>query len=673
MNLTVIDIETDGLLYDSKKGPALSKIHCLSYAIVNNREVIARGTITDYEEMIRFLNVQEYIVGHNFPRFDVPALEKVLGIKIQSKVICTLAISFYLYPYRSFHGLEEIGETVGFPKPEITDWQNLPLEEYIRRCEADVEINYRFLVESFDYLMDIYQDFDKVIHLSLYLSFKMACLRDQEFIKIPVNIEKCEKHYADLEVIFDEKYKILSSAMPRELGKVLKVPPKKLTKKDGSLSSHGIKWFEYLREHNLPVDTQVHQEEPNPGSDVQLKKWLFSLGWKPITFGDSKSKKNPGKKIPKVSLPFGQGLCQSVKDLYEVEPKLEELDGYFKIKHRMGVFKSFMSEAYDGMVSASAHGFTNTLRLTHSKPIANLPKPSVFYGKEIREVLEVPDDSYIMIGSDISGLEDNTKQHYIFPYDPEYVRDMQVPGFDPHTDIGVLAGLISKEDEEFFKKIDSMEDLSSVSPDDMARYKNISKQRGTSKSTNFAATYGAGGPKIAEVAKLPLEEGFRLHKVYWDRNWAIIEIAKNCIVKSVRYKENISFKEDTGKLTEDGKPIYKTVRKDVIRTQKWLYNPLSGFWLFLKNDKDRFSTLNQNTGNFVFDSWVNIIRQKLNPLGIYICLQYHDELLIYCKKEFRNLVSKVLRESMEEVNKLLNLNVTIRISIDYGTSYDQCH
>ena len=47
----------------------------------------------------------------------------------------------------------------------------------------------------------------------------------------------------------------------------------------------------------------------------------------------------------------------------------------------------------------------------------------------------------------------------------------------------------------------------------------------------------------------------------------------------------------------------------------WLYNPVSEFWYSLRSDKDRFSTLNQGTGVFCFDSWVSLCRryEELKP------------------------------------------------------------
>lgn len=643
---TVLDIETNGLRFK------VNVIYCLSYRILNEvGTCIAKGTLTSLDEIKSFLSNQTIIVGHNIARYDIPVLEEMLNISLQDKVLYdTLGISYYLYPYKEVHGLDAWGNAVGVAKPKISDWENLSIEDYTHRCETDVEINHIIFVEFMVYLREIYNgDMEAIDNLIRYLSFKLSCLRDQEDVGITLNVDKVKKHLVDLTPIYEEKFNKLSSLMPLEGTKLLKSKPAKMFKMDGSLSAIGVKWLQYLEDHNLPPDTQEHRERPNPGSNVQLKNWLFSLGWQPITFKESKAKLKEGETkralVPQISLPFGAGLCSSVKDLFPDNPGLEELDGFFKVIHRMGLFNSYLDNLReDGKVVASATGFTNTLRLTHSKPVVNLPKPGVFYGTECREVLEIPDDSYIMMGADLSGLEDNTKQHYIYFHDPEYVKEMRVPGFDAHIDIGKLAGFITPEEELFFRKVEAMsrEEKDVMSDEDKALYGSIKKRRATAKSTNFAATYGAGGPKIADTAKVSIKEGYELHSIYWERNWAVKKTAEDCFVKQVRH-------------------------------QKWLYNPISGLYLYLKSEKDRFSLLNQNTGVFVFDTWVRIVRQKLRYLGIKICLQYHDEILLYFKKELLPEVEAHVRQAIKEVNEFLRLNIEITCSVDVGTNYAECH
>jgi len=643
---TIFDIEGNGLL------DTITQLWCLSFGIFEGKDLIASGSITDPEQMKKFILQQEVLVGHKIIEYDIPALEKVLGIKVTAKLIDTLGISFYHYPVKGFvHGLEAWGERLGFGKPVIgeDEWkgpkEGETLEAFYKkmcnRCEGDVEINTRLFHFQMDYSMDIYGEFDQVMRAFGYLGYKLDCLKDQEAEKIKLDVRLAEKSKIDLEFIIDEKITSLSKHMPRILEKE---QPKVMYKKDGNLSAHGKKWKELLALKGLPEDATQITKPGSPTSPKQLKDWLFQLGWQPKTFKINAKE----EKIPQVSLPFGGGLCPSVIEMFEKYEFLEELGGLYRDRHRFGLFKSFLENKDENdFIYSRAQGFTNTLRMQHAKPVANLPGVGKYYGEQVRGCLTVPDESYIMCGSDISGLEDNTKQHYIYFYDPDYVTEMRVPGFDPHIDIAVLAGLVSKEDEAFFKRIEKLKDEQGDNfvfdtEEDLQTYKRIKKSRGEAKVINFSATYGAGPPKIASTLKCSLAEATKLHKTYWDRNAAVKKTAKACKVKTVR-------------------------------GQKWLYNPVSGLWMFLKAEKDRFSTLNQSTGVYVFDSWLRKVRDKLKPLGIRVCMQYHDELLLVCNKVHKETVEKILKDSMNELNNEMGLNVSIGNSVDWGTNYAECH
>ena len=651
MRFTIFDLEADGLL------DTITKTHCLSYRIYESKTLISSDTLVGYKEIAQFIENQEVLVGHNIVQYDVPALEKILDIEVKAKLIDTLAISFYLYPVSKFkHGLKYWGERLGFGKPEIEDWENQPVEVYIHRCESDVEINTRLFHYQVDYCMNLYGNLDKVQRLFGYLTYKLDCLREQSEGGIPLDARLAEESKLNLEMEIEEKISGLSSNMPTELGKILRNKPLKPYKNDGSLSSYGESWFNQLQDIGLPDDTLVVREAPNPASPTQLKDWLFQLGWIPETFKANAK----GVEIPQVSLPQGQGLCPSVISMIDTYPFLEELHGLYKSRHRFGIFKSYLENVdSEGKVYAEAQGFTNTLRLQHRKPIANLPKVGIYYGQEIRGCLTIPDETYVMCGSDISGLEDNTKQHYIYIYDPNYVNQMRVPGFDAHIDIAVLSGLLTRDDELFFRWYNRQEDSFVFIKEYKDKMKAVKVVRGQAKVVNFSATYGAGPPKIANTLGCTLEFATKLHKTYWDRNKAVKTTAKKAKCKTVECKHWI--------------PIKDKKLKEIIVRQKWLYNPVSGFWMFLKNDKDKFSTLNQSTGVYVFDSWVRKVREALKPLNIKIALQYHDEILLFCKKEYKELVELILKQAMVDTNKEIQLNVDIGISVDWGNNYADCH
>jgi hypothetical protein len=629
MKYTVLDIEADGLL------PTVSKIHCLSYEVYDSKTLLYQGTITDYNEMKNFVLNQETIAGHNMIDYDIPVLEKLLGIKNVARLIDTLGLSWYLSPIHGFrHGLESWGERFGIPKPVVEDWENQPIEVYINRCEEDVKINSMLMHEIMDYLMEIYGSFDKVDRAIRYNTFKMECLKEQREKGITLDQRLAEESKMNLEFELEERMSKLSALMPKQVDKEA---PKRMYKKDGSLSSYGVKWQQLLEERGQPLDSKVLYKPGNPGSNKQLKEWLFQLGWEPQTFKTSKATK---EEIPQVSLPFGGGLCPSVLELIEKKPELKELEGLFMVRHRVGLFKSFLENMDDnGKIYSRAQGFTNTYRLQHSKPIANLPGVDKYYGKEIRGCIKVTDDSYTMIGSDISGLEDNTKQHYMYFHDPKYVEEMRVEGFDPHIDIAIFANLMSEEQADRYKELNAKENLTD---DEKTEYKSLKKIRANAKTVNFGGVYGIGAPKLAKQLNISLAEAEKLHTGYWKRNAAVKKIANECKTKTVR-------------------------------GQKWLYNPVSQLWMFLKEDKDKFSTLNQSSGVYVFDTWMKFVRRRLNPLGIKMLLQYHDELLFECPNELTNLCDMHLKEAMKEANQELQLNVEIEIDTQFGKTYADCH
>lgn len=622
MIYTVFDIETDGLL------ETVTKIHCLSYAIIEEGEVLKRGSITDYNDIIDFITEQEVLVGHNIIRYDIPVLEELLDIKITSDIVDTLALSWYLYPIRLKHGLELWGEELGMPKPVITDWENLKIEDYIHRCESDVEINLRLLFKQLGYLEEIYlADYTKINSLIKYLGFKLDCAREQEDIGCRIDRELVQKSLVELNALKEEKVIALTEAMPRDIKYKEVSFPSKFLKKDGTLSKKGEEWLELIDAHNLPADyrdtimVEVSNNPGNPGGHQQVKNWLYSLGWQPVTF---EFRKNTAREVNKVAQIYvDDEVCQSIKDLYEIEPALENLDMLSLIRHRISIFEGYMKSIGDGdMTQAKIHGFTNTLRFKHMKPIVNLPKVFKFYGEQIRGAIIAPNAESLLCGSDMSSLEDTTKQHYMYFFDPDYVMQMRVPGFDPHLDIAELSGMLTAEQVKEHKE--GVTDYSQV--------------RGKAKVVNFAGVYGAGPPKIAQTSGMPLAQAQTLHRIYWQRNKAVKLVEKSCEVKT-------------------------------IGEQMWLKNPVSGFWYTLRYLKDRFSTLNQGTGVYCFDLWVREVRAR----DIKIILQYHDEIVFSLPKGKEEDVERILQEAIEAVNNIVGLNVPLGISVDIGDNYAEIH
>ena len=443
----VFDIETDDL--------NATKIHCLAYCNVDDGVV---HFTTDYQEMRNFFLRDVIFIGHSIIRFDIPVAEKILKINIVGRKIDTLALSWYISPERNRHGLQYYGEEYGIEKPKISDWIGLGPEVYINRCKEDVKINLLLWRRQWSYLRELYdRDEAAVDAIISYLSFKLACIADQEKLGVKLNVPYCQEMLSKLEREREIKMVELIAVMPKVPVISLRMPPKVVSKKDGSPSTLWESWASLLKEKNLPenhtegVEVIRGWEDGNPGSHEQVKKWIYTMGWKPMNIKHVRDKKtNTVKRVPQISSREGAGeICESIKALYPIEPKLELLNGLSILSHRIGVFKAFLEDAKDGVLYPSIAGITNTLRMQHSI-IVNLPGLGKKYGEEVRACL-IPFDNHQFVGSDLKNIEDRTKRHYIYVYDPEYVEDMNVEGYDSHTDIGVLAGMMTIEEEKFYK------------------------------------------------------------------------------------------------------------------------------------------------------------------------------------------------------------------------------
>lgn len=612
----IYDIEADGL------NP--TKIYCLCAS--NGKKIY---TTSNYNEIKKFFLNAKILIAHNQIRFDIPVVEKLLGIEVTALQVDTLPLSWYLHPERNKHGLAEWGEEFGIKKPPIEDWHNLPQTVYENRCQQDVRINGRLWNEFHSKLARIYGSKDKILDFLKYIEFKMKCARLQEESGWKLDIERCKSSLLELEEIKRQKIDHLSSVMPKIPVYVTKTKPSKMYKKDGSLGSLGQKWVELLIQEGLPDDTEEvtllkGYDEPNPNSVDQVKEWLFSLGWVPDKYKEVKDKKTGEKRqVPQINKTpqEGGGLTDSVKELYEKEPNLEELDNYYVLGHRIGILNGFLRDVSGGYVKAKIAGITNTHRMQHAE-VVNLPRVDRPYADAVRGSLICEDDE-VQVGVDLSSLEDRLKQHFIYPFDPDYVEEMNKDDYDPHLSLAVLAGAITEEQDQNYKS---------------GKDKSIKPIRDIYKNTNYCCQYGAYPPKIAKTANVPLEKGKELFDVYWKKNWAIKEAVKHLIVKEI-----------------DG--------------QMWQYNPVSGFWYSLRKMNDQFSTLVQGTASYVFDLFLGYVLSKDRQLTA----QFHDEWIKVCKKEDANRIADIAKWAINQVNKKLNLNRQLDIGIQIGTRYSDIH
>lgn len=503
-----------------------------------------------------------------------------------------------------------------------------------------------------------------------FLMFKMDCSRIQEKTRWKVDTEYLQESFKLLDGLIQEAKSALEGVMPPVAKYGFRKKPEEPLKKDGTAKQQTLKWNEalkgldkrdewgnYLTKIIDGEDDRVKvinkYEAPNANSVSQLKDFFFSHGWKPRSFkfikdeeamekwvkgGFKKREKPIPRKVPQISIDGenGKELCPSIIELAEDVPEVLMYNSYTTIKHRLDIVKGFQRDmSDDGYLQARIGGYTNTLRVQHRECV-NLPSVDKPYGENIRGALTCLEDE-ILLGSDLSSLEDRTKHHFMLPHDPEYVKTMMADDYDPHILTAYSAKLVTDSELEGFKE-------GTLSG---AVKEAVSKARKGGKITNYASVYGGSPEAISRGGGIDLELAKKLHKGYWELNWSVKTIAE----------EQCVFEDSRG--------------------QKWLINPINGIAYSLRTEKDRFSTLCQGTGSFFFDMWVDRVLDQMEELFGYRSLtgSFHDEIVL-CFKDlegYRDKYKAMVLDAIDYVSDKYMLRRRLGADVQFDKRYSGIH
>lgn len=626
MKHIVVDIEANGL-------DDATKIHCLSYCVVDEWKV---HTLYTYEEIKNFFKQDAVFILHYGSNYDLPLLNKLLGIDFTDVIFYdTHLLSNYIFPGRQKYSLESFGEDYLIAKVSVGkdewdgDMQDESYKSFITdRCETDVRINTNLWMDIMRRLNKLYDgDSEAVNKLLKYVTFKARRAYEQQLNPLLINVKAAEDLLIELHKKKDEKDSILRQVMPKVPIYVTKEKPKVMYKKDGSVSTIGQKWLDFLAENNLPADNEKPIkyikcfEEPNPQSNSQLKSWLYDLGWQVCTYKYVRDKTtNETRKVEQI-LDDNKELTPSVRALLDKEPMLIEIEGLSVINHRISFVNGLLEEAYKngGKVNQTLHALTSTTRWKH-RNIVNVPSQGPF-AKEIRSLF-IPPVGYKLIGADLQSLESKIRDHSIIEIDPDYVAEMSAPDFDAHLDIALRSGILTPQQVQDHK-------------DGVADY---SKERKAAKKLNFAAVYGVKSKTLSINTGFSISKCEQLISGYWERNWSVKQFSE-----SLEIKKCLGF--------------------------EWVRSPISGFYLELRTRKDTFSAVTQHGGVFMFDTWQMYARH----FGLQTVAEFHDECIIYVKEDQVEESINILNKSCKLANKRLNTRVTINITAKSGDNYYQIH
>ena len=410
----IFDIETDGL------NPSIIWVIC---AIKDDKEVtIEMPTKADIEQLLE--GVTE-VIGHNIIGYDIPAVERLLGVSFDNvKITDTLVLSRLYNPsLEGGHSLGKWGERLKFPKGDYNDWTALT-PEMVGYCQQDCRVTerlYELLVGKLEEFGSESIDLEHNVQSEIVKQISNGWLLDQ-------------RRAFDLLATLQEKKNELED-MVREvflpLPTFIKVVKPKY-KKDGGLSSVGLKFLGDLWVHVGGDFSRVDFPEFNLGSRKQIGRYLQYFGWKPDKFTET------GQPI------VDEKVLENVTDI----PEAQLIAEYLLVQKRIAQVQSWVDAVQaDGRV----HGQVNAIgavtgRMTHSSPnMAQVPAVYSPYGEECRSCWIVP-EGYKLVGVDASGLELRMLAHYMG--DQEYTNE--ILNGDIHSANQSAAGLASRDQAKTF-------------------------------------------------------------------------------------------------------------------------------------------------------------------------------------------------------------------------------
>lgn len=466
MRKIVYDVEANGL------DP--TKIWCIVAKDLETDEVFIwdEGVQTETDGAVNlplrdfkaFTETVGVFVAHNQIGYDLPVLDKLLGIQIPlDKVVDTLVVSRLLDSQRPKHSLEWWGDRLGYPKVEHDEWDAYS-PEMLHRCVEDVHLNHRVYTELLKEAKAkgtpkaVFRSEHRVAEI-VDQQRRNGFLFDEQRAQLLLSTLQERKKELDNELL---KTFIALPSFKREC------TPR--YKKDGTLSSVGLKGFcpSHISGGTFSV---VDWPEPNLNSQQFIVRHLQNEGWVPTVFTD--------KGNPKLT----EWVLEAASKQF---PKAALVNEWDLVDRRVVMLQSWIEACDD---EERIHGNVNTIgakthRMSHWGPnIAQVPASDKPYGEECRALFTVP-EGYKLLGTDASGIQLRVLAHYVG--DPAYIAEV-VDG-DIHTANQLAGGFATRD---------------------------------ISKTFIYAWLLGAGAAKIGEIMGGTTKQGGAARKQFLDNTPAL--------------------------------------------------------------------------------------------------------------------------------------------------------
>lgn len=474
----IVDTETEGLENPQKLWLVVCKeVESGQTHIFRNLHEDAPGRAT----LANLLGQAQAVIGHNIIGFDRSVLHRIANVPLRdNQIIDTLVVSRLLnQAVAGGHSLAAIGERLGFPKTEFSDFSQYS-EEMERYCINDVEVTYRYYLKVKPFIFSPkWRDSLRLEHDIAILGEEMhangfafdmpkAQAMHQEILSKLASLD------GELDKAFPPKPKFIKEITPRETAQ-------------GTLHRGDFRWLESadLTPFSPGVSFSRIEFEPfNAGSPKQIVERLNEAGWKPYekTKGHLQAERSGDDERLDHYRTYGWSVSENnlatlSKDAPEAARKLVQrllLDSRRSTLEEW--FKAY-SESTGRIHGRFRHIGAWTHRMSHNSPnMANIPAGESPYATEMRSLWRVSDGNWL-VGVDADGIQLRILAHYMNDkgFTEALINGRKEDGTDAHTLNQRALG-------------------------------SVCRSRDTAKTFIYAWLLGAGNRKISEILDCSPEE-----------------------------------------------------------------------------------------------------------------------------------------------------------------------
>ena len=581
------------------------------------------------EAMLTFLDQEvDSLVMHNGIGYDFPLLRKLHGYEFKGEKIDTLLMSRLQNPNRKApagltraagpHSVEAWGLRFGVEKPKHEEWDRYT-PAMLYRCEQDVEIQcliYQALLEEANE-----GDWDPANRLTARLFDNLRRQQEYGWYVDQPHIDHClytlNKWIGRIDKAVEDRLPLIIEVKEqRKDGRYTHV--KKPFLKNGSPSkSVQIHYPDYDGQGGENFIggpfSRISIRRISLDKPLELKNLLLSQGWQPLEW----NKNSEGKRTsPKLSID---------------DPWVGVKDGIGKLvakrvqcKQRRSVIEGWKESIRpDGRIPSIVTGLAVTGRAKH-KGIANVPRPTSFFGKWMRQIF-ICKPGWVLVGADSEGNQ--LRQLAARMGDPRYID--AVCNQDPHSFIQHLCNL---------------------------------PERSMAKTLQYGVIFGAGDAKTGKIVKGTKEAGAKL--------------------KALLFKGLPGLAAAIDKLTAEWKAnatqTYNSKWNRLEYKNGW-FKGLDGRKIFCEHEHAVLNYALQSDEAIQMAAAYNIFHKWAGERGFKIGVDfgvvcwYHDEFTSECRPEIAEEIKELKEKSIEWAGKFYNIQCPHKGKGSIGHSWADIH